>query len=103
AEQSMKRFIVIGLGNFGNFLARRLHELGQEVVAIDQRPEVVDAIGPHVGRAVVGDATQRAVLEEAGARASDAAVISTGDNLAASILALLAVRDTGVKEIFVKV
>ena len=99
----MKRFIVIGLGNFGSFLAKRLHEMGQDVVAIDTRPEVVDAIGPFVGRAVVGDATQREVLEEAGARHSDAAGISTGDNLSASILALLAVRDIGVKEIFVKV
>ncbi|WP_373045775.1 potassium channel family protein [Vulgatibacter sp.] len=99
----MKRFIVIGLGNFGNILARRLHEIGHDVVAIDARPDVVDALGPHVGRAVVGDATKRAVLEEAGARASDAAVISTGENLAASILALLALRDIGVKEIFVKV
>lgn len=99
----MKRYVVIGLGNFGSFLARRLHELGQDVVAIDSRADLVDAIGPHVGRAVVGDATQRAVLEEAGARASDVGVISTGQNLAASILALLALRDIGLREIFVKV
>ncbi len=99
----MKRFIVVGLGNFGSILARRLHQLGHEVVAIDSRAELVDSIGPFVGRAVVGDATKRAVLEEAGARASDAAVISTGEHLAASILALLALRDIGVKEIFVKV
>lgn len=99
----MKRFIVVGLGNFGSFLARRLHDLGIEVVAIDMRPEVVDAIGPYVSRAVVGDVTRRAVLEEAGARDADGAVVSTGDNLAASILALLALRDIGVKEIYVKV
>jgi trk system potassium uptake protein TrkA len=99
----VKRFIVIGLGNFGSILARRLHRLGHDVVAIDPRAEVVDALGPHVARAVVGDATKREVLEEVGARAADAAVISTGENLAASILALLAVRDMGVKEIFVKV
>ena len=99
----MKRFIVIGLGNFGNILARRLHELGHDVVAIDSKAEVVDAIGPYVGRAVVGDATRRPVLEEAGARSANAGVISTGDNLSASILALLALRDIGVGEIFVKV
>ncbi len=99
----MKRFIVVGLGNFGSILAERLHQIGHDVVAIDPRPEVVDAIGPRVSRAVVGDATNRAVLEEAGAKRANAAVISTGDNLSASILTLLALRDLGIGEIFVKV
>ena len=99
----MKRFIVIGLGNFGSILAARLFELGHEVVAIDPRAEVVDALGSRVTSALVGDATRQAVLEEAGARRASAAVISTGEDLAASILSLIALRDMGVKEIFVKV
>lgn len=99
----MKRFIVVGLGNFGSILAERLHQIGHDVVAIDSRPEVVDAIGPRVSRAVVGDATNRAVLEEVGAKRANSAVISTGDNLSASILTLLALRDLGIGEIFVKV
>jgi trk system potassium uptake protein TrkA len=99
----VKRLIIIGLGNFGSTLAKRLYETGQEVIAIDARPDVVDAIGPKVTRALVGDATNKAVLEAAGAREADAAVISTGDDLAASILALLALRDLKVKAIYVKV
>ncbi|MGI5864858.1 MAG: potassium channel family protein [Myxococcales bacterium] len=99
----MKRIIVVGLGNFGSILAQRLHQLGHDVVAIDSRPEVIDAIGARVSRAVVGDATNRAVLIEAGAEQADAAVVSTGENLAASVLALLALRDVGIKEIYVKV
>lgn len=99
----MKRFVVIGLGNFGATLAAALHQQGHEVVAIDQRPDVVDAMGPKVARALVGDATRRAVLEEAGAAEADAAVVSTGGNLAASVLALLALRDLKVEHIFVKV
>lgn len=99
----MKRFVVIGLGNFGSTLAARLYELGHDVVAIDTRPDVVDAMGPRVSRALVGDATKREVLKEAGAAEADAAAISTGDDIAASTLALLALRDLGVKQIFVKV
>ena len=99
----MKRIIVIGLCNFGSILARRLHQLGHDVLAIDARPDVVDAMGPSVTRAVVGDATKRQVLEEAGAEGADAAVVATGENLAASILALLAVKDLGIENIFVKV
>lgn len=99
----MKRTIIVGLGNFGSVIAERLHQLGHEVVAIDARAEMVDAIGPKISRALVGDATSKAVLEEAGARGADVAVVSTGENLAASILALLALRDLRVKSIFVKV
>lgn len=99
----MKRCVVVGLGTFGSTIARRLHELRQEVIAIDSRPEVVDAIGPKVSRALVGDATRREVLQEAGVARADVAVISTGEDLAASVLALLALRDLGVREVFVKV
>jgi trk system potassium uptake protein TrkA len=99
----MKRFIVVGLGNFGSILAQQLHRLGHDVLAIDARADRVDDIGPRVTRAVVGDATNRHVLEEAGALQADAAVVSTGENLSASILALLALRDMGIKEVFVKV
>jgi trk system potassium uptake protein len=99
----VNRFVVVGLGHFGSFVAKRLYALGHEVIAIDTRESVVDSHGPFVSRALVGDATQKEVLEEAGADAADAAIISTGDNLGASILTLLALRDLKVKEIYVKV
>jgi trk system potassium uptake protein TrkA len=99
----MKRIIVVGLGNFGAVIAEQLHKLGHDVIAIDPRPEVIDDIGHKVSKAVVGDATKREVLEEVGARGADAAVVSTGENLAASILALLALRDVDIHNIYVKV
>jgi hypothetical protein len=89
----MKRFLVVGLGNFGSTLAERLHERGHDVAALDTREDLVDALGPKVSRALVGDGTNRRVLQEAGAEQTDAAIISTGDNLAASVLSLLALRD----------
>jgi len=99
----MKRFTVIGLGNFGAFLATRLYELGHEVIAIDRRQDAVDRIGPGVTRAIAADGTSAPTLEELGVADSDAAIVSTGDDLAASVLALLALRDIGVVEIVIKV
>lgn len=99
----MKRFIVIGLGIFGGRIAQTLHEHGNEVVAIDVREARVNSIAGYVSRAVVGDATRLAVLEGAGARGADTAVVSTGDDLSASILATMALRDLKVREIYVKV
>lgn len=99
----MNRFVVIGLGHFGSTLARRLYELGHEVVAVDQDERAVDALGPYVTRAIAGDATKREVLDEAGADGADVGVVAIGENLGASILSLLALRDLHVKSIFVKV
>jgi trk system potassium uptake protein TrkA len=99
----MQRFTVIGLGNFGAFLAARLHALGHDVIAIDNRQEVVDRIGPAVTRAIAADGTSGVTMMEIGVAESDAAIIATGDDLAASVLSLIALRDIGVSEIFVKV
>lgn len=100
---SRKRFIVIGLGNFGASVSTTLHELGHEVVAMDRDPERVDAVGRTVTRGAVGDGTDVQVLRRLGAENADAAVISTGADITASALSTLVMRDLGVQEVYVKV
>lgn len=99
----MQRFVVVGLGHFGSWVARALTAKGHDVIAIESREDLVDRYGHEVTRAVHGDATDRDLLREVGAEKADVAVISTGENLATSILATLALRDLGVKDIYVKV
>jgi len=99
----MKRFVVIGLGHFGSWVARALYSEGYEVLAVERDPDLVDRYADGVTRGVVGDATDRDLLDEVGAAGADAGVISTGEDLAASILATQALRDLGVEEIYVKV
>lgn len=99
----MKRFVIVGLGNFGSSVAESLHALGNDVIAIDVSGEAVDRIAPLVTRAAVGDGKDVRTLERLGASGADGGVISTGDDITASVLAALALRDVGVKEIYVKV
>lgn len=99
----MKRFVIIGLGNFGSSVAETLFERGHEVVALDTSEEAVDRIAPHATRAAVGDGRGARTLERVGAADADAAVVSTGDDITASILATMALRDLGVQEVYVKV
>jgi trk system potassium uptake protein len=98
----MGRYAVIGLGKFGTAVARELEQLGHEVIAIEREGEIVDRLADCASRVVAGDATDPAVLQASGASDVDAAVVSTGENLAASILASVALRDLGVKRIYVK-
>jgi trk system potassium uptake protein TrkA len=99
----MKRFIIIGLGNFGSGLAEALHRGGHDVIALDTDEAAVDRIAPFVGRAAVGDGKDARTLERIGAADADAAVVSTGDDITASVLTTLSLRDLGVHEIYVKV
>lgn len=99
----MKRFIVIGLGNFGSSVAAALYAHGHEVVAIDPDGNAVDRVSAQVTRAVVGDGRDLKTLERAGARDADVGIISTGDSISSSVLASMMLRDLGVKEIYVKV
>lgn len=99
----MRRFVIVGLGNFGSGLAESLAHEGHEVVAVDGDAQRVDRIGATVERAVVGDGTRREVLERAGASGADVAVVSVGDDITASILAVLALKDIGIPHIYCKV
>ena len=95
--------MVVGLGNFGASIAATLHDLGHEVAAIDTSAERVDRLGRSVTRAAVGDGTNPRDLKRLGAENADAAIISTGEDITASALATLVLRDLGVEEVFVKV
>lgn len=99
----MDRFVIVGLGNFGSSVAEALYSHGHDVIAVDTDETAVDDIAPHCSRAAVGDGREIAMLEEIGAEDADAAVVSTGDDMTASILATMALKDLGVERVYVKV
>lgn len=98
----MKQFAVIGVGNFGKYLATRLYEKGCEVLVIDKRPLAVQDIKDSVSRAVVADATDRRTLESLNLEQMDAAVVSIGSVLSDSILATLNLIDLGIERVMAK-
>jgi trk system potassium uptake protein TrkA len=99
----VKRFVVIGLGGFGSWVARTLYQEGFDVIAIDRNETLVDRHTAEATRCVAGDATDENLLREVGVEGADAAVVSTGEDLASGILSILALRDTGVQNIYAKV
>ena len=98
----MKSYIIIGMGLFGQSLARSLCKLGMEVLAIDVRSDLVQQVSGEVTHAVVGDAQDKEVLRVLGARDFDCAVIAIGDDLAASVLITMNLKELGVPYIVCK-
>lgn len=94
---------MVGLGSFGAGVAEALHRGGHRVVAIDADSGVVERFADDLPEVLIGDGTDVEALEKAGARDADAAIVATGHDVTASLLATLALRDLGVREIYAKV
>lgn len=98
----MKSYVVIGLGRFGSGLARSLCKQGAEVLAIDVRADLVQQVANDVTHAVVGDAQDKEVLRALDVRSFDCAIIAIGDNLAASVLTVMNLKELEVPHIVCK-
>lgn len=98
----MKRFIVIGLGNFGFHVAKTLFEDGNEVLAIDRDRERIARIQDFVSEAVILDAIHKESLKGLGITEAEAVVVSMGDDISNSILTTLYLKELGAKKIVAK-
>lgn len=98
----MKSYFVVGLGRFGTEVARRLCELGCEVLALDNNSEFVQQISHDVTQAVVGDARDKEVLRALGAADFDCAIVAIGDSLSDSVLATMNLKELGVPYVVCK-
>jgi len=99
----MRKFVVIGLGNFGFYLAKSLYEEGREVIGIDRNKERVQRLQEFCSYAVVGDVTDRSVLEAIGMEKDTVAIVSLGSNISASVLVTLYLKDLHMENIYVKI
>jgi trk system potassium uptake protein TrkA len=98
----MRRVVVIGLGIFGFNIAKDLYENGFEVIAIDKNKEVIQKIRDFSTKAVIADGIDKEVMESIGIQEDDIVIISFGEDLAASTLITLHLKEMKVKHIIVK-
>ncbi len=98
----MKRVVVIGLGIFGFNIVKDLYENGFEVVAVDKNKEVIQKIRDFSTKAVLADGTDKEVIESIGIQPDDVVIVSFGEDLAASTLITLRLKEMKVRNIIVK-
>lgn len=98
----IKKFAVIGLGQFGSAIARRLSRLGADVMAIDMDQAKIDAISDEVSVAVSLDATDMRALESQDIRSFDAVVVAIGGDFEQLLLSLVALLNSDVKNIIAR-
>lgn len=97
-----KQFVVFGIGRFGRSVAKALADSGCEVMVIDNNPDRIQNIAEFVTHAVVADVTDTEELANMGIRNFDGAIIGIGENLEASVMATILVKELGVGYILAK-
>lgn len=96
------QFAVIGLGRFGSSIANKLYESGQEVLGVDVNEERVEDSHPYVTHAVIADSTDSEALKSIGIRNFDTVIVAIGNDIQASILSVLLLKELGVKKVIAK-
>jgi trk system potassium uptake protein TrkA len=97
-----KQFAVIGIGRFGGSVARNLHRMGYEVLAVDISKDEVDQVMHDVTHAVQVDALDFETIKSLGIRNFDVVIVGIGSNLQASILVTVQLKELGVKFVVAK-
>ncbi|MDZ7264670.1 MAG: TrkA family potassium uptake protein [candidate division KSB1 bacterium] len=98
----MRTFAVIGLSTFGYYLTKYLADRGFKVLAIDADESKIEKISAIAFKAVIADARDKNALEALGITDFDVVIVSLGDQIDASVLVTLYLKELGVKEIIAK-
>lgn len=93
----MKSVLLIGLGRFGKHIAIKLNELHHQVMAIDKKEELVDAVLPYVTNAQIGDTTNADFLESLGVNNYDLCIVAIGGDFQSSLETTYLLKELGAK------
>lgn len=102
AHANKKQFAVIGMGRFGLSVATALSNMGLDVLAIDADEHRTQLVANLVTHAVSADSTDEEALRALGIRNFDVVVVAIGEDIQASILTTLILKDLGSPLIVVK-
>ena len=90
----MKSILLIGLGRYGRHVARKLHAMHHEIMAVDRNEELVNEVLPYTNSALIADSTDGHFLESLGVRN-----VAIGDDFQSSLETTLRLRELGAKYI----
>ncbi len=94
-----KSILLIGLGRFGRHIARKLNELGHEIMAVDINEERVNDIMPYVTNGQIGDSTNEQFLKELGVDNYDICIVTISGDFQSSLETTCLLKELGAKKV----
>ena len=93
----MKSVLLIGVGNFGMLIARQIHELGHQVMAVDKDENRINEVLPFVTNALIGDSTNKNFLASLGINDYDVCIETIGSDFQSSLETTSLLKELGGK------
>lgn len=95
----MKSVLIIGVGQFGSTIAKRMSELRCEVMAVDTDEESINEVLPYVTVANIGDGTNEEFLRSLGIDNFDLCFVALGSLFQSSLEATSLLKELGAKKV----
>ena len=95
----MKSVLVIGAGQFGTHIAKRMEELRCEVMAVDISEDSINDIMPYVTNAKIGDGTNEEFLRTLGIDDYDVCFVTLGRHFQSSLETTSLLSELGAKKV----
>ncbi len=95
----MTTVLIIGVGQFGSHIAKRMEELRCEVMAVDTNEDRINEIMPYVTNAVIGDGTNEEFLRSLGIGNFDVCIVALGGLFQCSLEATSLLKELGAKQV----
>ena len=94
-----KTILLIGLGRFGLHIAKKLHELGHEIMAVDVNEEKINQAVPFVTDAQIGNSVNEDFLKSLGINNYDLCIVTISDDFQSSLETTSLLKELGAKKV----
>lgn len=98
----MKSVLVIGMGTIGIYLARKMQDLGNEVMIADKDEELIQELSPEFNDSFCGDCSADGILKSIGVNTFDYCFVTIGEDFYASLEITSILKELGAKYVIAK-
>ena len=98
----MKSILMIGMGRFGRYTAKKLNEFGHDVMAVDRKKKRINKIMDTAASVRIGNAANRDFLETLGVRDFDLCIVCIGDAFLESLEITSLLKELGAAKVIAR-
>lgn len=98
----MKSVLIIGMGRMGRHLAKKMMELGNDVMIVDSHAELIESLADEFTDSAICDCTNEMVIRSLGVKNFDICFVTIGEDFQSSLVITSHLKKNGAQKIIAK-
>lgn len=98
----MKSILVIGMGRYGQHLAMKMQELGNDVMIVDRDERIINNLASYFTDSHIGDCTSEKVLRALDVGKMDICFVAMGEDFQSSLVITSLLKKVGARHVVAK-